>query len=112
MAKKPTFQMALTKGRFIEVQYTPVIFIVDTTTHRLALHRGDITSNWLVSDPVSGGKITELRATHKGVPCASKDLTQREAQQLAVAELELLVSRIGCQRFNEVLSAKVLKDPK
>jgi hypothetical protein len=111
MAKKPTFQMALTEGRFVEAQYTPVIFIVDTTTHRLALHRGDVSKEWYVSDPVSGGKIVSLRGVYKGVPCSSKSLTQREAHQIAVAELEVLVSRIGGKRFNEVMSAKVLKAP-
>lgn len=101
---KPTFKMALRDGTFVEAKYTPIIFTANTTTHKLALHRRDRTSEWLVSDPKTGAKICTVRAEHKGIPCSSRGISERLARQFAVADLEVLVSRIGSDRFNATMA--------
>lgn len=106
MAKKPTFQMALRDGKFIETEYTPLMFTAGTETYKLALTKNS-AGVWIVSDPKSGAKIVTVNGIYKGVPCSSRGFTLGLARQCAVGDLEGLVSRIGSDRFNAVMA-----DPK
>ena len=90
-------------GDFREQTYTPIFFTVGTETHKLALCRLVRGDEWVVSDPRSGAKILTVRGDIKGVPCSSRTFPERLALELAMAELDALVNRIGSERFNAVL---------
>lgn len=106
MPKKPTFILRQRDGETRETPYTPIIYTRGHEAWRLALHR--VTgpgSEWIVSDPVSGYRVCRVTATYKGMPVASGSLTQRQAQQCALVDLDALVDRVGLERFSAVLSA-------
>jgi len=102
---KPTFNMAVRKGDTLATSYTPIIYTRGHEAWRLALHREKGKgSEWIVSDPVSGYRVCRIDATYKGLPVSSRTLTQKQAQALALVDLDLLVDRIGLERFSEVLN--------
>ena len=103
MAKKPTFQMAMSDGVFVETPYSPLIFTAGTETHKLALTK-NINDVWIVSDLKSGAKILTVNGNYKGVPCSSRGFTLKLARECAVGDLEGLVNRIGSDKFNAVLA--------
>ena len=103
MPKKPTFEMKFKDGTAVEVKYDPLIFIAGTETYKLALCKNR-DGAWVVSDPRSGAKIVTVQGNYKGMPCTSRGFTLTRARQLAIADLEELVSRIGSDRFNAVMA--------
>ncbi|CAB4126623.1 hypothetical protein UFOVP254_51 [uncultured Caudovirales phage] len=113
---KPNFQ-PLDKNRQPtgdSIPYIPIIVIVGTETHRLALHH-DVTQRflpasmreWTVSHPVIGAKILTVYGFHKGVPCSSKGFTQTEARRAAMGRLDVLLERIGSDAFNAKIAAEL-----
>ena len=106
MPKKPTFILRQRDGETRFVSYTPIVYTRGHEAWRLALHRvNGPGSEWTVSDPVSGYRVCRVTTTYKGVPVSSKDLTQRQAQQCALVDLDALVDRVGLDRFSAVLNA-------
>ena len=107
MPKKRTFPMARAGGQFEDIPYHPIIFVRGSDAWRLALHREPVLagkSDWIVSDPVSGYRVCRVRATYKGMPVASRDLTVPQARAAALADLDATVDRVGLERFARVLS--------
>ena len=107
MAKKQTFQLIRAGGKSEPVEYYPIIFMRGTDAWRLALHREPVHAGkgeWIVSDPVSGYRVCRVTATYKGVPVSSKDLTVAQAREMALAQLDLTVGRVGLERFTRVLA--------
>ena len=109
-----TFTMHDRKGLPLgaPVQYTPVLFIAGTVTHRLALHREAGTApasyrEWVVSHPVIGAKVCRLAGSHKGMPCSSKGLNSKQARAAAMEQLNALCERIGSEKFNTTIAAAV-----
>ena len=106
MPKKQTFILRQRDGETRETPYTPIVYTRGHEAWRLALHReSDKHPNWIISDPVSGYRVCWVLATYKGMPVASGSLTQRQAQQCALVDLDALVDRVGLERFSAVLSA-------
>lgn len=104
MPKKPTFQLRRRDGVAEEMPYTPLIVTSGTVTHKLALHRDPI-GNWVVSHPESGAAIIrQIVGWYKGCPVSTKAFSLQEARQLAMADVEELIQRIGVERFNTVLA--------
>ena len=90
----------------VPTPYRPVIYQVDTTKLRLALHfeiglasLPDSMREWVVSDPVSGRCVCRVQATYKGCPVSSRGLGPRDARVAAVATLDALVQRVGADRL-------------
>lgn len=111
---KPTFFPTRFDGfRFdAAVEYTPLIYIVGTVVHRLALHR-TLTNyalpkqkqGWQVSDPVSGAcLVRDVGGVYKGMPTSSTGITLREARANAIASLDALIERVGSDAFNAKLA--------
>lgn len=108
---RPTFTPATTNGPGKPIAYKPLIYTRMTGIYRLALHRASPRGPWRVSDPVSGFCIARITATYKGVPVSSECLNQKQAQACALAELDLLVDRIGFDRFDRTITtAQSTKD--
>lgn len=102
---KPTFQALLRDGTTAPVEYTPLIVIAGSETHKLALHKNP-HGIWAVSDPKSGaGVIRAVDGQYKGIRVSSRGLTLKEIRQLALADVENLIARIGSEKFNAVLAA-------
>ena len=102
MPKKPVFMMALRDREPIATPYNPLIYTRMHECWRFALHKSG--RMWIVSDPVSGAKICTVSATYKGMPVASGDLSLKHARAMALIDLDLLVDRIGIERFSKVLA--------
>lgn len=101
---KPTFNAALRDGTTTPVEYTPLMVIAGSEAHKLALHKTP-TGVWAVSDPKSGASI--IRAIHgqyRGIRVSSRVLTLKEVRQLALADVEALIARVGSDKFNAVLA--------
>lgn len=113
--KKQIFQMTRAGGVSEPVEYYPIVFLRGTDTWRLALHREPVLAgkgDWIVSDPVSGYRVTRVTATHKGVPVSSRHLTVTQARAAALVDLDITVDRIGLDRFARVLNqAQTKKEP-
>jgi hypothetical protein len=104
MAKKPTFILRRRGGKSEEVAFTPVMVIVGTTAHRLALHK-DTVGDWVVSHPESGAAvIRRLTGWYKGIPVSMGKITLKQARELALFEVEALAQRIGSAKFNAALA--------
>ena len=108
MPKKQFFDLVRAGGIREPVQYYPLIFLRGTESWRLALHREPVLAgkgDWIVSDPVSGYRVTRVTASFKGVPVSSKSLTVTQARAAALVDLDLTVNRVGLDRFSAVLAA-------
>jgi hypothetical protein len=104
MAKKPTFTLRTRTGDAIETPYTPLLVIAGSTAHKLALHR-DSLGDWVVSDPRSGAAvIRRMTGWYKGCPVSLKAYTLKQAQAIALHEVEALIEKIGSDKFNRVLA--------
>lgn len=102
---KNTFTLRTKDGRDIEsVSYTPLMVIAGTQAHRLALHRHPVLKQWTVSDPKSGAKVCLVHGQYRGIRVSSRDLTLRDVRQLAMADVESLIARVGSDKFNAVLA--------
>jgi hypothetical protein len=87
-----------------EVEYSPLMVIAGSTVHRLALHKSS-NGVWMVADPKSGCVIiSAIQGQYRGIRVTSKGMTLKEVRQLALADVELLIGRIGSERFNSVLA--------
>jgi hypothetical protein len=104
MPKKPVFQMLVRDGAPIPTPYDPLIYTRMHEAWRFALHKTALGRDWIISDPVSGAKICTVSATYKGMPVASGDLPLKHARAMALIDLDLLVDRIGIERFSVVLA--------
>lgn len=107
MPKKLFFDLVRAGGIREPVQYYPIIFLRGSEAWRLALHREPVLAgkgDWIVSDPVSGYRVTRVTASFKGVPVSSKNLSQRQALAAALVDLHQCVDRVGLARFSEVLT--------
>ena len=103
MPTKPTFSAALRNGTQVETPYTPLIVTAGSTNRTLALHKRP-DGIWSVSDPKSGAAVVgRLTMSYKGVPCSTRGATLRQAQVAAHEAVELLLQRLGAERFNAVL---------
>ena len=103
MSKKPTFELRRRGGGTETTPYTPLMVIAGTQAHKLALHK-DSLGDWVVSHPPSGAAVVRrITGWYKGCPVSSKGLTQAQARQLALAEVDALIQRVGAARFNDVL---------
>jgi hypothetical protein len=103
----PTFMLRTRTGATIETKYTPLMVVAGTTVHKLALHR-DSLGDWVVSDPRSGAAVVRrMTGWYKGCPVSLKGYTLKRAQAIALAEVEGIIGRVGCEKFNAVLA-----DPK
>jgi len=104
MAKKPTFTLRRRNGVTEEVAFTPLMVIAGSTAHKLALHRDSI-GDWVVSDPKSGAAvIRRMTGWYKGCPVSMKAYTLKQAQAIALHEVEALIEKIGSDKFNRVLA--------
>jgi len=114
MMKKPTYIPYYKEGSPSadnpkEIAYTPLIVIAGSETHKLALHK-DADGVWCVADPKSGALVVKsVCGQYKGIRISSRGLTLKEVRQLAIADVELIISRIGSTRFNDVLATGRLK---
>lgn len=100
----PKFNLALRDGSIEETEYTPLVVISGTVTHKLALHK-DRIGDWVVSDPKSGAAIIRsIRGWLKGCPVSTVGYSKREALKRGLEEVESLIERIGSEKFNAVLS--------
>jgi hypothetical protein len=88
------------------VKYEPLMYIAGDQVHNLALHKISRNSGWIVSDPACGAKVVTVDGVYKGVPCSSVGYPLKAARQLAMACLDELVSRVGSDTFNKVMTAK------
>lgn len=113
--KKQTFQMIRANGVREPVEYYPIVYLAGSDTWRLALHREPVAAgkgDWIISDPVSGYRVTRVTAAHKGMSVASRHLTVTQARAAALMDLDFTVTRIGLPRFARVLAeAQTKKDP-
>ena len=101
---KQTFTLRRRGGGTEEVSYHSLMVIAGSEAHKLALHK-DQTGDWVVSDPRSGAAvIRKVPGWYKGCPVSLRQATLKEARQLALAEVEALINRIGSERFNSVLA--------
>lgn len=75
---------------------------VDTTTHCLHLHH-DAANHWVVSDPVSGGKVLHVYGSYQGIRTASRGYSLKHIRPFAQSQLDELIERVGSDRFNQVL---------
>lgn len=96
-----TFLMAMRSGPPVATKYHPFDVTVGGVTHTLALHRESREAVWQISDPVSGCRITELKAQFKGVPCTSAGATLRDALAAAPLQISEQAARHGVARFNK-----------
>jgi hypothetical protein len=100
----PKFTLLRRDGTAEVTEYTPLVVIAGTETHKLALHKDSI-GNWVVSDPKSGAAvIRSLTGWFKGCPVSTIGYTKKEALRRALDEVESLIERIGSAKFNAVLS--------
>lgn len=105
---KNTFKPLGPNGkRLPEVEYTPLLYTVASTTHRLALHKDlnrvlpDEMKEWVVSEPITGMRVRLVYGTYKGATVSSRGLSPKAAREAAVQTLDALVSRIGEYAFIE-----------
>lgn len=106
MPRLKEFHIATAKGPGPAIKYHPLIYTRMTGIYSLALHRvAGPRSAWKVSDPVSGYGMRTLTATHKGVPVSSASLTLKQAREIALAELDAMVDRLGFDRFDATIQA-------
>lgn len=104
MPRKPTFTLSRRDGATEDVAYTPLMVIAGTQAHKLALHK-DAVGDWVVSDPKSGAAVVRrISGWYKGCPVSLKGYTLKQAQAAALAEVEALIQRVGCDKFNAVLA--------
>ena len=104
MAKKPTFTLRRRGGATEEVAFTPLMVIAGSQAHKLALHR-DSVGDWVVSDPKSGAAVVRrMTGWYKGCPVSLKAYTLKQAQAIALHEVEALIEKIGSEKFNAVLA--------
>lgn len=95
--------------RLPAVEYTPLLYTVGSTIHRLALHKDlnralpDTHKEWVVSEPISGMRVRPVYGTSKGAVVSSKGLGPKAAREAAVQTLDRLVSSpgVGEAAFNE-----------
>lgn len=99
----PKFTMLLRGTEPVEVSYTPIIVIAGSVAHKLALHKNP-NDVWVVSDPKSGAKVCVVHGQYKGIRTSSSGLTKRELRMFAVHSVEMIINRIGSDKFNEVLA--------
>lgn len=107
----PTFTMPLTTGREVEIPYRPLRVKVGTVDHVLALHRAHDSQDWVVSDPISGGRVLMVYDRYMGVRCSGYLLKEADAARKAEDQVLELVDRVGVDNFNEVLATGRLKAP-
>lgn len=108
---KPTFQPRDRKGKLMSaIEYTPLIYIAGTETHRFALHR-NLTSamrqdmkDWHVSELATGMHVRTVRSSYKGMPCSSRGLTLAAARRAAMATLDEFLESIGSDMFNKTIA--------
>lgn len=101
---KQTFTLRRRGGGIEEVSYHALMVIAGAEVHKLALHK-DIVGDWVVSHPASGACVVrKIPGWYKGCPVSLRGATLKEAKQLAMAEVEALISRIGTERFNATLA--------
>lgn len=113
---KPTYQ-PLDKNRTptgAPMEYTPIVFIAGTQTHRLALHR-DIASaaapndfrDWVVAHPGIGAIVCRVRGWYKGMPVSSRGFNTPQARAAAILSLDALCERIGSESFNARIASEL-----
>lgn len=101
---KQVFNLARRDGTTEQVAYHALMVIAGSEAHKLALHKDNV-GDWIVSDPKSGAAvIRKVPGWYKGCPVSLRGTTLKEARQLALAEVEALINRIGSERFNQVLA--------
>jgi hypothetical protein len=102
---KPFWKPGTPEGiKVEEVGYSPLMVVAGSTTHRLALHKSS-TGIWMVADPKSGAVIIRaVQGQFAGLRLDRSTMTLKEVRQLALADVELLISRIGSERFNATLA--------
>jgi len=105
MTKKLIFNLTLVNGATEPVDYYPIVFKYASNSWQLALHREFGKGQWIVSDPVSGCRVTRVTASHKGCPVSSRHLTTAQARAAAITAIGLTIDRIGLDRFSAVLGA-------
>jgi hypothetical protein len=102
---KPTFTLRTKDGGELPgIGYSPLMVIAGTQAHRLALHKHPVMKHWTVSDPKSGCKVCTVNGQYRGIRVSSAGLTLREVRQLALADVENLIARVGSDNFNAVLA--------
>ena len=106
---KPTYHAPFKDGSTKVIAYPPLIVIAGTQTHRLALHKNDYEM-WVVADPRTGALVVKSVAGQwRGIRVSSRGLSMTEVRQLAIADVEAIIARLGTDRFNAVLNAGTLK---
>lgn len=95
------FDARMRDGTITAIKYHPLVYTRGSEIYSLALHK--VGRNWQISDPASGGKILTVTALYKGCPVASGSLTIPQARACALADLDMLVDRIGLDRFATTL---------
>jgi hypothetical protein len=106
---KPTYTAIFKDGSTKAVAYTPLIVIAGTQTHRLALHKND-SEVWIVADPRTGALVVgAVSGQYRGIRISSRGLSLAEVRQLAIADVEAIISRLGSDRFNAVLNNGIMK---
>ena len=111
MPTKPTFAMPI-KGsdKTIPIKYHRLLYTRGHRAHIFALHRehadGPVNRReWIVSDPVSGYRLLRVKAHYKGMPVSTAHLNLKQARMLALADIDLLVDKVGLDRFESTIDA-------
>lgn len=101
---KPTFTLRHRDGTSEQIEYTPLMVIAGSEAHKLALHKDNL-GHWVVSDPKSGAAIVRhVSGQYRGITVPSKGLSLKDIRQLALADVENLIQRVGSERFNATLA--------
>lgn len=104
---KPTFRILTSSGIHDgrPTSYTPIKVDVGLPAEAtFALHIDRVSGSWIVSDPITGGRMLKVVSTYKGMPVSSEGEQLSVAKRLAVSQLTQFISRTGCTLFNARLA--------
>jgi len=96
----PTFTMRASDGALIgePIPYHSLNISVADAPMVLALHK-DAHEHWVVSDPVTGARVTIVSGQYLGIATSSVGMDVREIRTLAARQVAALISRTGAERF-------------
>jgi len=100
-----TLNMKLRDGSEKSVKCHTLIYTRMNGVYKLALHKSG--RHWIVSEFKFGAKVCTVTGYYKGMPIASGTLPLKDARICALVDLDLLVDRIGFDKFDAAMS-----DPK
>lgn len=96
----PTFTMRASDGALIgdPIPYHSLNISVSGHPMALALHQ-DAHGHWVVSDPISGARVTLVSGQYMGIATSSVGMDARDMRALAAKQVATLITRTGAERF-------------